>query len=74
MSSKRAQRRKACIRKARHDTRAEATEAARVRTAGRFWMHAYPCPHCSGWHIGHPTATQRRAARLARAAKHRAVG
>lgn len=73
MSSKRAQRRKACARKARHGTRAEATEAARVQTRGRFWMHAYRCPFCAGWHIGHPTARQRRAARAAVATKRQAV-
>lgn len=73
MSSKRAQRRKACTGKARYGTRVEATEAARVQTAGRFWMHAYPCPHCLGWHIGHPTARQRRAARAAVAAKRQEV-
>jgi hypothetical protein len=73
MSSKRAQRRKACTGKARHDSQADATEAARVQTAGRFWMHAYPCPFCAGWHIGHPTARQRRAARAAVVAKRRAV-
>jgi protein gp37 len=43
VSSKRGQRRKACLGKVRHDTRAAATEAARVATGGRFWMRAYRC-------------------------------
>jgi hypothetical protein len=61
VSSKRRQRRKACIGKVRHDSRA--TAAAAVR--GRHWLNAYECPHCTGWHIGHPTARQRQAARIA---------
>lgn len=65
MTSKRAHRRKACTGKVRHDTRTAATDAAREATAGRFWLRAYRCWHCGGWHIGHATARQRRAATAA---------
>jgi len=71
MSSKRARRRKACVGKVRHDTRAAATDAARAATGGRFWMRAYRCPHCAGWHIGHPTASHRHAARAAQHERRR---
>ncbi len=65
MSSKRRQRRKACLRKVRHDSHAAAETTAKVTTRGRHRLHAYHCPHCTGWHIGHPTGRQRHAARTA---------
>jgi hypothetical protein len=65
VSSKRRQRRKACLRKVRHDSQAAAANAASTTTGGRHWLHAYHCPHCTGWHIGHPTRGQRHAARTA---------
>ncbi len=65
VSSKRRQRRKACQRKVRHDSQAAAANAAKVTTGGRHGPHAYHCPHCTGWHIGHPTGRQRHAARAA---------
>ena len=65
MSSKRRQRRKACHGKVRYDARASAGAAAKTTTGGRHWLHADHCPHCTGWHIGHPTRGQRRAAHAA---------
>jgi hypothetical protein len=65
VSSKRAHRRKACTRKVRHPNQ-PAAHAAAKRAAGRgHRVNAYPCPHCAGWHIGHPTRAQRHAARQA---------
>lgn len=63
MSSKRRQRRKACHGKVRYQARAAAAASAKTTTGGRHWLHAYHCPHCTGWHIGHPTGRQRHAAR-----------
>lgn len=71
MSSKRGQRRKACVGKVRHADRDAATEAAREATRGQFWLRAYRCPHCAGWHIGHPTARHRRIVRAAIAERKR---
>lgn len=56
MSSKRAQRRKACTGKARHATQAGAQIALRQlrRQHGHTGqLSAYRCPHCGAWHIGH---------------------
>jgi hypothetical protein len=65
VSSKRRLRRKACHGKVRYDARSTAAAAAKTTTGGRHWLHAYHCPHCTGWHIGHPTGRQRHAARAA---------
>lgn len=58
MASKRRLRRKACEAKIRHAT-LEGALIARKRTPGRYEMIAYKCPHCSGFHIGHPPARVR---------------
>ena len=49
MASKRNLRRRACEGKVRY---ASKDEAERVGRALR--LHAYACPHCSGFHNGHP--------------------
>lgn len=56
MSSKRAQRRKACTGKSRHADQAGAAVALRkLRQAHgpTGQVSAYHCQHCGGWHIGH---------------------
>ena len=65
VSSKRRQRRKACTGKVRYPAPGPATAAAERTTRGRYRLNAYHCPHCTGWHIGHPTRGQRHAARTA---------
>jgi hypothetical protein len=51
MSSKRRLRRKACQGKIRHAT--EGVAWCAVRKLGAPGMHAYRCPHCGAWHVGH---------------------
>jgi len=49
--------RRSCRRKRRHDTREQAqaalTALLRTRFASPYYMHAYHCRWCHGWHIGH---------------------
>lgn len=53
MASKRAIRRKACTGKVRHrDQTAAVSHSARLNRGGEQ-THAYTCPHCRGWHVGH---------------------
>ncbi len=67
MSPKRAIRRKACAGKVRHATESDAKihlaklvhklrrvipEKTGIDNGG--FVHAYPCPWCGGWHVGHP--------------------
>ena len=40
-----------CERKRRHPSEWSANEA--IRSLGDETLHAYPCEHCAGWHIGH---------------------
>lgn len=44
-----------CKTKYRYSTRKKARASARYcqRIKGEF-VEAYKCPHCQGWHIGHP--------------------
>lgn len=55
MSSLRGVRRRACSRKIKYKTEAEATRAART-VSGRTgeWFRAYRCSFCGAWHVGHP--------------------
>lgn len=54
MSSKRRLRRKACQGKQRYNKHEQAAFAAhRVRQSTGEHIHAYLCPHCNGYHIGH---------------------
>jgi len=55
VASKRRLRRKACDGKIRHEDRATADRHA----AWACWKYkakiaAYRCPHCGGYHVGHP--------------------
>jgi hypothetical protein len=61
VSSKRAQRRKACGTKRRFDTQDEALAMIRaIRAAGRGGgLVPYHCPHCGHYHVGHPPANIR---------------
>lgn len=43
-----------CLRKVRHETRAAANIAVRVMGSRAKGTKPYRCPHCDGWHIGHP--------------------
>jgi hypothetical protein len=71
VSSKRRHRRKACTGKVRHRDPAAARAAANAARGRGHRVNAYPCPHCGGWHIGHPTRGQRHAARQAVSARRR---
>jgi hypothetical protein len=54
MASKRHQRKKACDGKKRHDTFLEAAKAAEaMRDIHCQFLHAYRCPHCKHYHVGH---------------------
>lgn len=64
MSSKRAQRRKACTGKVRHATQEAAIAALKVLTRQKGWqgyMAPYRCKFCGGFHFGHAPAHVRRA-------------
>ena len=64
MSSKRAQRRKACTGKQRYATQADALAAikALVRSkGGQGWLVPYHCAFCGGYHYGHAPAKVRQA-------------
>ena len=48
---------KACERKQRYATRAEAQDAVRdCKRHGSRDLHVYPCPYCNGWHLTHKPA------------------
>lgn len=55
MSSKRALRRKRCLRKIAHPTHQAALAALfhTGRAAGRPQLEVYRCPHCGLFHVGH---------------------
>jgi hypothetical protein len=55
MASKRAVRRRACVGKIRHPDKLAASEhCGRLHgPRGKHALHAYRCPFCHGWHIGH---------------------
>ena len=54
MSSKRHLRKKSCEGKKRHDTFLDASRAAEVmRDRHCQFLHAYRCPHCKKYHVGH---------------------
>lgn len=61
MSSKRHLRRIKCERKIRYRTAAQAKSAnRRFVDMGGDWLNAFPCDHCSGWHLGHrPSRVER---------------
>lgn len=64
MSSKRAQRRKACTGKARYATQQDAIDGIRALTRNRGWqgyLVPYRCAFCGAFHYGHPPAQVRRA-------------
>lgn len=65
MASKRRLRRKACEGKIRHEDKVTADRhAAWARWRSKSHIAAYQCPHCGGFHIGHPSrrnAIKRRA-------------
>ncbi len=67
MSSKRAQRRRACDGKVGHTTASGAFTALRIaKSKGQFGMSIYRCVFCGRYHIGHTPGhvRQQRAARL----------
>lgn len=43
-----------CARKVAWPTKAEAKRIAKGHTRPGDQIKAYRCPHCAGWHIGHP--------------------
>ena len=64
MSSKRAQRRKACGGKQRFATQAETIDAIRALTRDKGWqgwLVPYRCKFCGGFHYGHASAKVRAA-------------
>lgn len=64
MSSKRAQRRKKCHGKVRHESCGAAwAHLISLRQAGRAHgsLNVYPCEFCGGWHVGHLTSQAKRA-------------
>lgn len=69
MSSKRHLRRRSCEGKVAYESQVEAArQAGLVRRAhqGGSWA-AYRCDFCGKWHVGRPSARQRRATRDRRA-------
>ena len=54
MASKRRQRRKECAGKARHASREHAMIALKRGGDAYAGCHAYHCPRCGFWHLGHP--------------------
>ena len=66
MSSKRAQRRRACEGKVRHpDAEAALAHAAHLLHLGSP-AHANACPHCGAWHGGRPNRRTRQSLRAQR--------
>lgn len=61
MASKRRLRRQACGSKRRFSDQSAAEDCAR-KISGRQMLpvHAYACPHCGGFHVGHPMTQHRR--------------
>lgn len=53
MASKRAIRRRACMSKVRHETKAAAMRARWKYHSRGCGLSAYQCRFCGGWHIGH---------------------
>lgn len=81
MSSRRHQRRRECERKKRYPDANAAQRAAygvarwnsqrmMFASAADMNMHAYHCPHCGGWHIGHVIGTNTTARRRKDMAKN----
>ena len=68
MSSKRAQRRRACEGKVRHpNAEAALAHAAHLRRLGSpVPARAYACPHCGAWHVGRPDRRTRQSLRAQR--------
>jgi hypothetical protein len=61
MSSKRKLRQRCCTRKVAFANVADAYRAAsRAYWATREIMHAYKCPFCGSWHVGHPPSNKKR--------------
>lgn len=53
-----------CLRKRRYRRRHDAVQVARKAQARFGRMHAYRCPYCGHYHVGHPpraTLEERRA-------------
>lgn len=48
---------RSCQGKVRHRSRggAERAIASLGRKDGDLALQAYPCGHCGGWHVGHPS-------------------
>lgn len=64
MSSKRAQRRKACTGKHRYGTELEARRAIHALRRDKpvgGQLTTYRCPFCGGYHFGHPPRRVRQA-------------
>lgn len=63
MSSKRAQRRRACSGKLRHASQEAAVMAVKaLRKKGvDGTLHTYRCQFCGGYHVGHPPGKMLRA-------------
>lgn len=61
MASKRAKNRRGCEGKVRHATAADAGEAAAKMGGRARRVHAYRCPRCGCFHVGHmPRRVQRK--------------
>ena len=70
MSSKRAQRRRACDGKKRYATNADALhDAATLQRRDNYPMCVYRCKFCGGHHIGHMPRKNVRAMQTAREAR-----
>jgi hypothetical protein len=61
MSSRRAERRRACERKAQYVTSLEASIRARALRRQRIGVFPYKCPFCPHWHVGHLPKRKRQA-------------
>ncbi len=81
MASKRHQRRRACEGKKRHRSPHAALLAVRgtlrqiderytIVSASDRNLHAYHCPHCGFWHVGHPAGSTAGARRRKDMPKH----
>lgn len=47
---------RACARKRAYGEKAAHRAARQLRDAQGQDVHAYPCPHCRRWHVGHQAA------------------
>jgi len=54
MASRGHQRRKACTRKVRYPSLADAQSVIDRKGPDLADLRPYHCPHCGHWHIGHP--------------------